>query len=107
MGEATLTATRGTDIPSEALAVCVGPEANSCPAERGERIVGSPAADRIKGTAGNDDVRSRGGNDKVDLRKGGVDRVNCGKGRDTVRLKRKFANDGIVIKGSCERVRRS
>lgn len=106
VGEATLSATRGTDIPSEALTVCVGPEAGSCPTERGVDVVGSPQADRIKGTAGNDSIRSRGGDDKVDLRKGGVDQVNCGKGRDVVRLKRKFANDGIVIKGSCERVRK-
>ncbi len=106
VGEATLTATRGTDIPSEALETCVGPEADSCPAERGITLVGSPEGDRIKGTAGDDAIRSRGGDDNVDMRKGGADRVNCGKGDDTVRLKRKFANDGLVIKGSCERVRR-
>jgi len=107
VGEATVSATRGTDIPSAALSVCVGPEANSCPSQRGVRIVGSPRADRVKGTAGNDSIRSRGGDDKLDLRQGGADQVNCGKGRDTVRIKRKFANDGLVIKGSCERVRRS
>jgi len=106
VGEATLSATRAADIPAEQLPVCVGPQPGSCPAERGVDVVGSPQPDRIKGTAGNDSIRSRGGDDKIDLRKGGVDQVNCGKGRDTVRLKRKFANDGIVIKGSCERVRR-
>ncbi|MDX6583156.1 MAG: hypothetical protein QOI10_2340 [Solirubrobacterales bacterium] len=104
---ATLAATRGTDIPSEALATCVGPEADSCPAERGITLVGSPQGDSIKGTAGDDSIRSRGGDDNVDLRKGGADQVNCGKGDDTVRIKRKFANDGLVIKGSCERVRRT
>lgn len=105
VGEATVAATRGTDIPSEALAVCVGPELNSCPSQRGVRIVGSPQADRIKGTSGDDSIRSRGGDDKIDLRKGGADQVNCGKGHDAVRIKRKFANDGVVIKGSCERVK--
>lgn len=106
VGELTVAATRGTDIPSEALAVCVGPEANSCPAARGIRLVGSPQADRIKGTAGNDSIRSRGGDDRIDLRKGGADQLNCGKGRDLVRTKRKFANDGLVINGNCERVKR-
>ncbi len=106
VGVANLAATRGTDIPSEVLATCVGPEANSCPAERGISLVGSPQADKVKGTAGDDSIRSRGGDDKIDLRKGGADVANCGKGRDTVRIKRANANDGLVIKGSCERVKR-
>ena len=72
---------------------------------RGISLVGSPQADKVKGTAGDDSIRSRGGDDKVDLRKGGSDEVNCGKGRDTVRIKRSTASDGLVIKGSCERVR--
>jgi hypothetical protein len=105
VGEATLAATRGADIPSAALDTCVGPEASSCPNERGITLVGSPQGDPIKGTSGDDSIRSRGGDDNVDLRKGGADSVNCGKGRDTVRLKRKFANDGVEIKSSCERVK--
>lgn len=106
VGVAKLAATRGTDIPSEVLDTCVGPEANSCPDVRGISVVGSPQADRIKGTAGLDEIRSRGGNDKIDVRSGGADTVNCGKGRDTVRFKRSTAGDGLVIKGSCERVKR-
>jgi hypothetical protein len=106
VGVAELVATRGTDIQSETLDTCVGPEANSCPNEHGQRIVGSPESDRIKGTAGLDVIRSRGGNDTVDVRKGGADTVNCGAGKDTVRLKRSTANDGLVIKGNCEKVRR-
>lgn len=106
VGVAELAATRGTDIPSEVLDTCVGPEANSCPSVRGISVVGSPQADKIKGTAGLDVIRSRGGNDKIDVRSGGADTVNCGKGRDTVRIKRSTASDGLVIKGSCERVRR-
>jgi hypothetical protein len=105
-GTATLAAERGTDIPSEALATCVAPQASSCPAERGINLVGSPQGDAIKGTAGDDSIRSRGGDDNVDLREGGVDQVNCGPGEDVVRLKRKFANDGIEIKRSCERIKR-
>ncbi len=107
VGVAQLAATRGTDIPSEVLDTCVGPESNSCPTQRGKRIVGSPEGDKIKGTSGLDEIRSRGGDDTVDVRKGGADTVNCGTGRDTVLIKRATAGDGLVIKGSCETVRRS
>lgn len=106
VGVAQLAATRGADIPSEVLDTCVGPEANSCPKQRGKRIVGSPEGDKIKGTSGLDEIRSRGGDDTVDLRKGGADTVNCGAGRDVVLIKRATASDGLVIKGSCEKVRR-
>ena len=105
VGVATLTATRGTDIPSEALDTCVGPESNSCPKERGERIVGSPEGDKIKGTSGLDVIRSRGGDDVIDARKGGADTINCGAGKDTVQIKRATAGDAIVIKGNCEKVK--
>jgi hypothetical protein len=105
-GVATLTATATGAIPSEALATCIAADLASCPAARGISLVGSPQGDRIKGTAGDDTIRSRGGDDQLDLRRGGADRVNCGPGRDTVRIKRKFADAGLVIKGSCERVRR-
>jgi len=106
VGVVQLAATRGADIPAEVLDTCVGPEANSCPTQRGKRIVGSPEADKIKGTSGLDEIRSRGGDDVVDLRKGGADTVNCGAGRDVVRIKRATASDGLVIKGNCEKVRR-
>ncbi len=106
VGVVQLAATRGTDIPSEVLETCVGPESNSCPRQRGKRIVGSPKGDRIKGTSGRDEIRSRGGDDRIDVRKGGADTVNCGAGRDVVRIKRATAGDGLVIKGSCEKVRR-
>jgi Domain of unknown function (DUF4430)/RTX calcium-binding nonapeptide repeat (4 copies) len=105
VGVAQLAASRGTDIPSEVLDTCVGPESNSCPNVRGQRIVGSPEDDKIKGTAGLDEIRSRGGDDTVDVRKGGADTVNCGAGRDTVLLKRATASDGLVIKGNCEKVK--
>jgi Ca2+-binding RTX toxin-like protein len=106
LGVAELAATRGTDIPSEVLDTCVGPESNSCPKQRGERIVGSPEDDKIKGTSGLDEIRSRGGDDTVDVRKGGADSVNCGAGKDTVLVKRATASDGLVIKGNCEKVKR-
>jgi hypothetical protein len=106
VGVAQLAATRGGDIPAEVLDTCVGPESNSCPKQRGKRIVGSPEGDKIKGTSGLDEIRSRGGDDTVDVRKGGADTVNCGSGRDVVLIKRATAGDGLVIKGSCEKVRR-
>jgi hypothetical protein len=104
-GEVDLVAARGTDIPSEELATCIGAELEDCPAERGVRLVGSPQADRVKGTAGDDSIRTRGGDDKVNVRQGGADVVNCGKGRDKVKVKRADAA-GMTIKSSCERVRR-
>ena len=88
-GEAQLTASRATDIPSETLATCVGDGARGCPATRGSRIVGSPQGDRSRAPPAIDSIRSRGGDDKVNVRQGGADTVNCGKGRDTVRVKRK------------------
>ena len=105
-GEVTLTATRGDDIPAEALETCVGAEAGECSTVRGIDLVGSPEGDRVKGTAGDDDIRSRGGDDNLDLRQGGADRVNCGPGQDVVRLKRKRENSGLVIKGSCEKIKK-
>jgi hypothetical protein len=105
VGEVMLGATRGSDIPAESLDTCVGPEASSCPDERGIDLVGSPDGDRIDGTAGDDEIRSRGGDDNVDLREGGVDDVNCGPGDDVVRVKRKLANDGLEIDRSCEKIK--
>jgi Ca2+-binding RTX toxin-like protein len=104
-GEAALGAARGADIPSETLATCVAELIESCPAQRGISLVGSPRGDRVKGTAGSDSIRSRGGDDKLNLRQGGADSVNCGKGRDTVKIRRADA-DALVIKSSCERVQR-
>jgi Ca2+-binding RTX toxin-like protein len=97
-------ATRGTDIPSEVLRVCVAEQLGDCPARRGERIVGSPNGDRIKGTAGSDSIRARGGADAIDLRKGGADTLDCGPGRDTVLVARADRDDHIAR--DCERVRR-
>ena len=98
-----LTATRGTDIPSETLATCVGAVLDDCPAARGISLVGSPQDDRISGTAGTDSIRSRGGDDRINARRGGADRINCGKGRDKVKLHK---GDGAKVKGNCEKVKR-
>jgi hypothetical protein len=99
---ARLLATRGADIPSEALRVCVSEKRPKCPAKRGERIVGTSGGERIKGTPGADAIRARGGRDVIDLRSGGPDRVNCGGGRDTV-LAGQGGDDRLRL---CERIRR-
>jgi hypothetical protein len=103
-GTLKLGATRGSDIPSEVLPVCVGEQLDDCPAVRGERLVGSPNGDKIKGTRGSDSIRARGGADRIDLRKGGADAVDCGPGRDRVLVKR--SDDDNRIARDCERLRR-
>jgi hypothetical protein len=103
-GRLKLGATRGADIPSQVLKVCVGAELDDCPRRFGERVVGSPNGDRIKGTVGSDSIRARGGDDRIDLRKGGADRLDCGPGNDEVLVKRADEDDRIAR--NCERVRR-
>jgi hypothetical protein len=101
-GTLKVSATRGNDIPSQVLPVCVGEQLADCPAVRGERIVGSPDGDRIKGTRGSDSIRARGGDDRIALRKGGADRVDCGPGKDSV----SGAGDDDKVARDCEKVRR-
>ena len=103
-GSAELAATRGTDIPSEVLEVCVANRLERCPPRRGERVIGSPNGDRIRGTAGSDSIRARRGADEIDLRRGGADALDCGPGRDTVLVGRADRDDRIAR--DCERVRR-
>lgn len=103
-GTLDLTAVRGADIPSKTLGVCVAEELESCPASRGERILGRGVADRIRGTKGADVIRARGGADRIDIRSGGADRVDCGPGTDRVLLKRSDVDDRLAR--DCERTRR-
>jgi hypothetical protein len=104
-GNTTLTATRGTDIPSNHVKTCVSDRPSDCPRAHGRRIFGSDKGDKIKGTRGWDKIATGGGNDVIKLRNGGRDRVNCGAGkRDEVKLKRRDDDDKIarnceVIKG--------
>ena len=70
-GRLKLTATRGTDIPSQALRVCAKEDIDLCPKRHGERIVGSAEGEKIKGTKGPDVIRGRGGDDRIDVRGGG------------------------------------
>jgi hypothetical protein len=63
-----------------------------------DALAGGGGNDHIKPGAGRDEVAAGAGNDTIDAVGGGVDRINCGRGHDTVRLSR---ND--LIKG-CEKV---
>jgi hypothetical protein len=96
-GKVTLQATRGTDISSNKVRVCVG---RAC-VEQGKSISGTKAADRIKGTPRPDTIRALAGDDRVDVRRGGRDTVNCGGGRDRVRANRRdrVRNCERVIRG--------
>jgi hypothetical protein len=98
-----LVATRGADIPSAALSVCVAETLGGCPPARGERIIGTGGADKVKGTRGPDRISVRGGRDRVDVRGGGADAVDCGPGRDLVLTRR---SDDDRVARDCERVRR-
>ncbi len=98
-GTVTLRATRGGDIPSEPVEVCVNERLRLCPPIRGERIYGRGGADSITGTLGADDVRARGGDDTVDAVDGQPDRVSCGDGDDVVRADRRDR-----VAADCERV---
>jgi hypothetical protein len=101
-GTHTLQATRGQDIPSNHVKVCVDTDPSRCPNAHGLRIFGSRHGDRIKGTRGWDRIKADGGRDRVDLRAGGRDRVGCGGGRDRVIVKRGDHDDRIAR--NCERV---
>lgn len=109
-GTMRLRGTRGEDIPTAPVALCVNQRLSRCPSVRGERFVGTATADRILGTRGADTIRARGGADQVSARRGddtvnvrggGRDNVNCGPGRDVV-----IADRRDDIRGNCERVRR-
>jgi hypothetical protein len=87
-GFVTLRATRGPDIPSMPVPVCVNSDLDRCPERRGSRIVGTNRAERLSGGAGGDTVVARGGNDRINIRRGDIDRADCGGGRDVVLLSR-------------------
>jgi hypothetical protein len=101
-GTDTLRATRGQDIPSNRVKVCVNQDSSKCPDAHGLRIFGSRRADRIRGTRGWDAINAGSGRDVVDLRDGGRDRVGCGRGRDKVIVEHGDHDDRIAA--NCERV---
>jgi len=88
-----LSATRGADIPSQSLSVCVADPVTSCPETRGREIYGTDAPDNVVGTlgpdqigprAGNDNIKGRAGDDVIVSRGGGRDKIKCGGGEDFV-----------------------
>jgi hypothetical protein len=96
-----LRATRGSDIASAPVEVCVNRRLSSCPSKRGKRIHGSRRAERIAGSGGPDRVFAGGGDDRVLVRRGARDKVSCGRGRDVV-----LAGRADRIRRDCEVVRR-
>jgi hypothetical protein len=75
-----------------------------------DRLSGGAGPDRVNGGGGNDRISVGGGtnrasggagNDRISARNGKRDKINCGRGNDTVRAD---ANDRV--NGNCETVRR-
>jgi hypothetical protein len=83
-GNRTLRATLDPHIPSAPTKVCVNDDLSRCSPARGGRIWGSRRAERISGSAGRDVVLAGAGNDRISVRRGDLDTVRCGRGRDTV-----------------------
>jgi Ca2+-binding RTX toxin-like protein len=63
---------------------------------------GGAGDDRLNGGYDADVVRGGPGDDRIVARGGGIDRITCGPGVDTV-----IADSRDGVDGSCERVRRS
>jgi Ca2+-binding RTX toxin-like protein len=65
-----------------------------------DRIYGGPGRDRINGGTGRDRIYGGPGTDVIDVRGGGRDYVDCGRGHDTVKA------DKHDIVRACEHIRR-
>jgi hypothetical protein len=81
-GVATLQATRGADIPSNEVSICVAESARDCAPQ--QEIAGTRRPDRIKGTELADKIKAKDRNDRVRARGGAPDRINCGTGKRDV-----------------------
>jgi len=64
-------------------------------------IDGGPRADHIHTDSGRDRVQAGAGNDTIELLVAGADSIDCGPGRDSVRV------DGVDRLRNCERVSRA
>ncbi len=78
-GKATLQATRGADIPSNEVSICVAGSASDCAPQ--QEIAGTRRPDKIKGTEVADRIKAKARNDRVKARGGFPDRINCGTGK--------------------------
>jgi hypothetical protein len=81
-GITTLQATRGADIPSNEVSICVAESASDCAPQ--QEIAGTRRPDRIKGTELADKIKAKARNDRVKARGEGPDRINCGTGKRDV-----------------------
>jgi hypothetical protein len=81
-GNATLQATRGVDIPSNEISICVAESASECAPQH--EIAGTPGPDKIKGAELADKIKAKARNDRVKARGGAPDRINCGTGKRDV-----------------------
>jgi hypothetical protein len=95
----TLRATLDPNVPSQPVKVCVNARLSKCAAP-GQRIYGSDRGELIRGTKGSDLVLAQAGADRIAVRRGGRDRVRCGKGRDVVTAGRldRVARDCEVVR---------
>ena len=100
-GTLTLRAVLDPNVPSAPTKVCVNDNPALCGTGRPGTIWGTRRAESIRGTAGRDRVVAGGGADVVNVRRGNVDRVRCGSGRDVVRAGRRDR-----VARDCEVVRR-
>ena len=98
-GDVTLKATRGADIPSNEVRVCVAESAGECSSQ--QLIAGTGKPDKIKGTKVADKIKAKGRNDRVKARGGGPDKVNCGSGKRDVAI----VDQNDTTK-ACEKVKR-
>jgi hypothetical protein len=99
-GNRTLRATLAPNIPSAPEKVCVNASLSKCAPAEGSRIWGSRRSELIAGTPGRDSILAGRGNDRIRVRRGSVDRVRCGRGKDTV-----LAGRRDRVAADCERVR--
>jgi hypothetical protein len=97
-GNATLRATRGADIPSNEVRVCVSDASSECSPQR--LIAGTKKRDKIKGTSLAENIKAKAQNDVVKAGGGSADRVNCGTGKRDVAVV--DADDAVR---ACERVK--
>jgi hypothetical protein len=103
-GSLTLQATKGDDIPSAPVKVCVNESGAACPSSPGLTIYGRDVSDHFGGSAGWDKIKAGDGKDRIDITQGGEDRVNCGGGNDKVLVA--TADEDDQIANNCERVAR-
>lgn len=109
-----LKATRGADIPSGRVDVCVRADSSRCPSRPLRKINGSNHADAIDGTRGPDVISALGGGDVIDIRgrdrpdaasanRGSVafDVVKCGVGEDTLIA---WRGQRFRARNSCEEI---